>query len=138
MENRILFFYLKNIFLTFIYFWETDRDRAGVGEGQRENETQNLKQAPGSELSAQSPMWGSNSQTEIMTWAEVGCLTNWATQVPFVHSFIMKYIFITKVKKKLLHQRGIILKTWKYFKLNNKDHFYCLPLRLMACRWCIT
>ena len=32
-------------------------------EGQSEGETQNLKQAPGSELSAQTPMWGSNSQT---------------------------------------------------------------------------
>ena len=31
------------------------RDRAQMGEGQRENETQNPKQAPGSELSAQSP-----------------------------------------------------------------------------------
>ena len=38
-----------------------------MGEGQRERErkTQNLKQAPGSELSAQSPMWGSNSQTDV-------------------------------------------------------------------------
>ena len=34
-----------------------------MGEGQRERETQNLKEAPGSELSAQSPTWGSNSQT---------------------------------------------------------------------------
>ena len=33
------------------------------GRGQREGETQNPKQAPGSELSAQSPTWGSNSQT---------------------------------------------------------------------------
>ena len=32
-------------------------------ERERERETQNLKQAPGSELSAQSPTWGSNSQT---------------------------------------------------------------------------
>ena len=31
------------------------------GEGQRERETQTLKQDPGSEQSAQSPMWGSNS-----------------------------------------------------------------------------
>ena len=30
---------------------------------EREGETQNPKQAPGSELSAQSPMWGSNAQT---------------------------------------------------------------------------
>ena len=32
-------------------------------ERERERETQNLRQAPGTELSAQSPTWGSNSQT---------------------------------------------------------------------------
>ena len=32
-----------------------------VGEGWSERETQNPKQAPGSELSAQSLTWGSNS-----------------------------------------------------------------------------
>ena len=46
-----------------IYLFLRDRAREGVGEGQRERETQNPKQAPGSELSAQSPMLGSNSQT---------------------------------------------------------------------------
>ena len=51
----------------FIYFW--DRDRAWVGEGLRERETQNPKQAPGSELSAQSPTQGSNSQT-VRSWPE--------------------------------------------------------------------
>ena len=44
----------------FIFERERRRDRAQMGEGQRERETQNPKQAPGSELSAQSPMWGSN------------------------------------------------------------------------------
>ena len=39
------------------------RNRAPVGVGQREGETQNPKQAPGSELSAQSPTRGSNSRT---------------------------------------------------------------------------
>ena len=33
-----------------------------AGEGQRERETQNLKQPPGSKPSAQSPMRDSNSQ----------------------------------------------------------------------------
>ena len=37
------------------------RQRALVGDGQRERETQNLKQAPGSELSAQSLMQDWNS-----------------------------------------------------------------------------
>ena len=39
-----------------------------MGEGQKETETQNPKQAPGSELSAQSPTWGSNlTSLETMT-----------------------------------------------------------------------
>ena len=40
-----------------------ERDRVQAGQGQRERETQNLKQAPGSELSAQSPTRGLNSRT---------------------------------------------------------------------------
>ena len=38
-----------------LFIFGTERDRAQVGEGQREKETQNPKQAPGSELSAQGP-----------------------------------------------------------------------------------
>ena len=41
---------------------ERDREREHEqGRAERERETQNLKQAPGSELSAQSLTWGSNS-----------------------------------------------------------------------------
>ena len=40
---------------------EREREREREREGERERD--NPKQAPGSELSAQSPMWGSNSQT---------------------------------------------------------------------------
>ena len=38
-----------------VYLVLRDRDRVQVGERQRERETQDPKQAPGSELSAQSP-----------------------------------------------------------------------------------
>ena len=52
-------------FLMFICLQLREREKeqvnAQVGEGQRE--TQNVKQAPGSELSEQSPMRGSNSRT---------------------------------------------------------------------------
>ena len=41
---------------------ERERASARAGEGQRQRETQNPKEAPGIELSAQSPMQGSNSQ----------------------------------------------------------------------------
>ena len=65
----------------FIYFWERDKVQAGDGQGERE--TQNLKQAAGFELSAQSLMRGLKlTNCEIMTWAEVRHLTGWATQAP--------------------------------------------------------
>ena len=47
----------------FIFERETDRQSMRGGGAEREGETQKLKQAPGSELSAQSPMQGSNPQT---------------------------------------------------------------------------
>ena len=61
------------------FFWESETD-ASRGGAKREGDTE-YETGSGSELSAQSPMQGSNSQTvEIMTWAEVGGLTNWATE----------------------------------------------------------
>ena len=51
----------------FIYFW--DRDRAWTREGQRQRETRNPKQAPGSERSAQSLTRSSNPQT-ARSWPE--------------------------------------------------------------------
>ena len=45
-----------------MFIFEKERDRARVEEGQKERETQSPKQAPGSELSAQSLMRGSNPQ----------------------------------------------------------------------------
>ena len=47
------------IFLTCIHFLR-DRDGVQAGQGPREKGTQNLKQAPGSEPSAQSPTRGLN------------------------------------------------------------------------------
>ena len=88
-ELNFSFSFLK-IFLLFVHFFR-ERDRAQVGVGQRERETQNPKQAPGSELSAQSPMQGLNPHCEIMTWAEVGRLTDWATQVPLVMVFFIYF-----------------------------------------------
>ena len=68
-------FFLKKIFLTFIF----ERDRVPAGEGQRERETQNRKGAPGSRLGAVStePNAGLKpTNCEIMTGVEVGRLTD--------------------------------------------------------------
>ena len=53
-------YFFLNVYL-FLRQRETEHERGRVRE--RERETQNLKQAPGSELSAQSLMRGSNSRT---------------------------------------------------------------------------
>ena len=53
--------------LLFIYFWDRERQSMNEGGAERERETQNRKQAPGSKLSAQSLMQRSNSGPEFMT-----------------------------------------------------------------------
>ena len=75
---------LKGVFFFNVSFiFESERDRVWAGEGQREKETENPKQAPGSELSAQSRMWGLElTNCEMVTWAEVWRSTEWATQAP--------------------------------------------------------
>ena len=55
---------LNAFFLTFILFLkERERQSMSSGGAERERETQNPKQDPDSELSAQSPTWGSNPPT---------------------------------------------------------------------------
>ena len=64
------FFFFKYFFFQHLFIFGTEKDRAWTGEGQRERETQNRKQAPGSEPSAQSPTRGSNSRTSrtVRSW----------------------------------------------------------------------
>ena len=61
MSQNIFF----KFFLVFLFIFERERETETESRGgaEREGETQNLKQASGSELSAQSPKWGSNSLT---------------------------------------------------------------------------
>ena len=65
--NSLDYVGLKNLFLMFIYFWKRERERQSVSWGGSERETQNTKQAPGSELLAQSLMRGLNSWT-MRSW----------------------------------------------------------------------
>ena len=70
-EGKTLHFVLFFIYLKFLMFiFERDRQRQSVSGGGPETETQNMKQAPGSELSAQS--WEAGLNHKIMTSAKVG------------------------------------------------------------------
>ena len=71
----------------FIYFWDRERHSMNGGGSEREE---------GTESEAGSRLWAVNTEPdagleltdcEIMTWAEVGHLTNWATQVPLALLF---------------------------------------------------
>ena len=79
---------ILTILFLFIYFWERERE-CELGKGQREGER-------GTESEAGSRLWAASTQPhvglkltshEIMTWARVGCLTDWATQAPHPGSF---------------------------------------------------
>ena len=68
----------------YVYLFIFEREREHKQWRGRERETQNPKQAPGSELSAQSPYVGLEpTNREIVTWAKIRCLTDWATQAPW-------------------------------------------------------
>ena len=71
---------------------------------ERERETQNPKQAPGSELSAQSPIWGSNPQIARL-WPEVRHLTDCATQAP-LELRVFFFFFLSRLHTQRRAQRG--------------------------------
>ena len=50
-------------FLNVLFIFERQRNSTSGERAEGERETQNPKQGPGCELSAQSPTWGSGSQT---------------------------------------------------------------------------
>ena len=62
------------------YFWE--RDSAQEEEGQREEDTESQAGSRLWAVSTQPDMGLKPTNREIMTWAEVGRLTYWATPVP--------------------------------------------------------
>ena len=58
---KILSFFIAKFVSTFYYLFLRERERQSGSGGGVERGRQNPKQAPGSDLSAQSPKWGLNS-----------------------------------------------------------------------------
>ena len=70
-----------------MFIFETERDSMNREGAEREGDT---------EFEAGSKLWAVSTEPdmglepmncEIMTWAEVGCSTDWATQVPQFGAF---------------------------------------------------
>ena len=66
----------------FIYFWDTERQSMSGGGAEREGDTESKAGSRLWALSTEPDAGLELTNREIMTWAEVGCSTDWATQVP--------------------------------------------------------
>ena len=93
--QQVLFLFLF-FFKCFIYFWDREWQSMNRGGAETERDT---------ESEAGSRLWAVDTEPdaglkltdcEIMAWAEAGCLTNWATQVP------QKILFLNMMAKKLV------------------------------------
>ena len=82
----------------FIYFWDIERQSMNGGgsdrEGDPESETGSRLWAVSTEPDAGLEL----TDREIMTWAEVGRLTDWATQAPLSNWNLNKTLKVNKIE----------------------------------------
>ena len=105
----------------FIYFWE--RDRVSRGGAEKEGDT---------ELEAGSRLWTVSTEPdaglelmncEIMTWAEVGRLTNWAAQVPRA-AFCLGLVILYYLGKTLLSASPNTPMKYEFSSLADYNRYY--------------
>ena len=76
-------FYWKN-FNVYLFFERERQSMSGRGE-ERERHTESKASSRLQAISTEADVGLGLMNCKIMTWAEVGCLTDWATQVPLFH-----------------------------------------------------
>ena len=104
--------YLKKFFLTFIYFWDRERqrmNRGGSERGRPESETGSRLWAVSTEPDAGLELM----DHEIMTWAEVGPLTDWAPQAPQTLTFSKVSLSLTGFDVRTYYHGALGLPTEK-------------------------
>ena len=81
----------------FIYYSEREKEWAWASrEGEEREEIKNPKQTSRLWVVSTEPdAWLDPTSCEIVTWGEVGHLTDWATQAPQVNHNIFKYMLFS-------------------------------------------
>ena len=83
------FFMDYTFFLTFIYFWDRERQSMNRGRLEREGDTESETGSRLWAVSTEPDVGLELMDREIMIWAKVGRLTDWATQAPLMPIFKM-------------------------------------------------
>ena len=68
----------------FIYFWERERQSVSRGGAETGGDTESEAGSRPQAFSTEPDVGLELMNREIMTWAEVGRLTDWATQAPLL------------------------------------------------------
>ena len=107
-----IFLFFK-IFLMFIFERERETERAWAGGRQRGERHRIRKQAPGSELSTQSPMQGLNSRT-VRSWPEAksDAQSTEPTRCPYFFLFLSLLHCYHQVSPKFCYRIGNLLSAW--------------------------
>ena len=77
----------------FIYFWEGERQSMSGGGAEREGDTESEVGSRLWAVSTEPDVGLELMNCEIMTWAEVGSLTDWGTQAPLEIPFLIFFLF---------------------------------------------
>ena len=118
-----------------MFIFETERDRAWTGEGQREGDAES---ETGSRLRAVSPEPDTGLELmdrEIVTWAEVGHLTDWDTQASLNVCFLRHSQFWDPEEESWLHLHShlitptvvlILPPSWRLLKSLSMSSIFCI------------
>ena len=77
-------------FLTFVYFWDRERQSMNGGGSEREEDTESETGSRLWAVGTEPDVWLEPKDREIMTWAKVGRLTDQATQASLACSQFLR------------------------------------------------